>query len=197
MRIFFKDNSGVIEITNKLNRYKSDTYLMTMAPSDAIYLASDFPLNHFFVKMGEDANIINANLSVHYYGSQGWAPVVNKNDYTNCFLKSGFIEFTPNKDVPWLMSNTNSNGESVEGLEAFAAGVPLITSRVNGIADYANDSNSIKCELSASSIRESIEKLFKMPEEEKQRMIQNGKETAKKFNWKDIADKMIEELKKL
>lgn len=85
----------------------------------------------------------------------------------------------------------------IVGLEAFAAGVPLITSRVNGIADYANDSNSIKCELSALSIRESIEKLFKMPEEEKQRMIQNGKETAKKFNWKDIASKMIEELKNI
>lgn len=117
MRIFFKDGPQITEITKQINSYKSDTYLMTLTPSDAIYIATDFPMNHLFIKMGYNANVVNASLSVHYYGSQGWAASVNTNDYTNCFLKSGFVEFTPNKDVPWLLSNTNSNGQSVDGLE--------------------------------------------------------------------------------
>jgi glycosyltransferase involved in cell wall biosynthesis len=83
----------------------------------------------------------------------------------------------------------------IVGLEAFAAGVPLITTRVDGIADYADDTNSIKCELSAKSIRESIDKLFAMSDEERKKMIENGRVTTKKFNWGDIADFMISEFK--
>ncbi len=118
MRIFFKDGSIVREITKEINSYKADTYLLTMLSSDAIYIASDFPMNHLYIKMGYNSNIINSVLSVSYYGSQGWSPSVNTNDYTKCFLKSGFIDFTPNKDVPWLLTNTNTNGQSVEGLES-------------------------------------------------------------------------------
>ena len=85
----------------------------------------------------------------------------------------------------------------IVGLEAFASGVPLITTRVNGIADYANDSNSIKCELSADSIRQSIDKLWSMPEQEKQEMLSSAKESAKKFNWEEISNQMVSELRSL
>ena len=85
----------------------------------------------------------------------------------------------------------------IVGLEAFAAGVPLITTRVDGIGDYANDNNSILCSPSAKSIRDSIDKLFSMKESDKNKMIENAKETAKKFNWSSIANKMVSELKKL
>jgi glycosyltransferase involved in cell wall biosynthesis len=85
----------------------------------------------------------------------------------------------------------------IVGLEAFASGVPLITTAVDGISDYADESNCIKCNPSAKSIRESIDKLFSMKEFDKLKMINNAKETAKKFNWKSIADKMVNELKKL
>lgn len=85
----------------------------------------------------------------------------------------------------------------IVGLEAFASGVPLITTRVDGIADYSDDTNSIKCDASSHSIREAIDKLFTMPEEEKQKMVQNARETAKRFNWADISKQMHDELKAL
>lgn len=85
----------------------------------------------------------------------------------------------------------------IVGLEAFASGVPLITTRVDGIADYANNSNSILCSPSSKSIREAIDTLFSMKQEDKEKMINNAKETAKNFNWQEIANKMVKELKNL
>lgn len=85
----------------------------------------------------------------------------------------------------------------IVGLEAFAAGVPLITTRVNGIADYADDTNSIKCDLSAKSIRECIDRLFAMSDNDRSAMIEVGKETAKRFRWDSIAKQMTKQLKEL
>lgn len=85
----------------------------------------------------------------------------------------------------------------IVGLEAFAAGVPLITTRVDGISDYANEKNSIKCEASAKSILAAIDKLFAMNEKDKLEMITNAKETAKKFKWHEIAETMFYEMKKV
>jgi hypothetical protein len=118
MRIFFKDGSNVIEITKQLNKYKSDTYMLTMTSSDAIYIATDFPLNHLFVKMGETVNESSSEMIIDYWSSQGWLPVVNKNDYTEAFSMSGFVEFTPDRNHSWTRENTNSNGQSVDGLES-------------------------------------------------------------------------------
>jgi hypothetical protein len=118
MRIFFKDVSNVIEITKQINTYKSDTYMFTMNSTDAIYIASDFPLNHFFVKMGTVLNESPSEMIIDYWSNQGWLPVVNKNDYTEAFSQSGFVEFTPDRDHHWLRENTNSSGQSVQGLES-------------------------------------------------------------------------------
>lgn len=85
----------------------------------------------------------------------------------------------------------------IVGLEAFAAGTPLITTRVDGISDYASDENSIKCEPSAASIRNAIDKLFAMSREERKTLTENAKVVAQKFKWGEIADKMVIELKLL
>lgn len=118
MRIFFKDGSNVQEITKQLNKYKSDVYSLTVQTSDAIYIASDFPLNHFYIKMGAVVNESASEMVIDYWSGQGWTPVVNKNDYTEAFAQSGFVEFTPDRSVSWTRENTSSNGQSVQGLES-------------------------------------------------------------------------------
>lgn len=118
MRVFFKEGSNVLEITKQITRYKSDTYLMSLATTDAIYIASDFPLNHFFVKMGAAKNLVASELVIDYWSANGWVPVVHINDYTESFSQSGFIEFTPDRDEHWTRENTNSSGQSVDDLES-------------------------------------------------------------------------------
>lgn len=117
MRVFFKEGSNVLEITKQITRYKSDTYLMSLATTDAIYIASDFPLNHFYVKMGTAKNTLASNVIIDYWSPNGWVPVVHSNDYTEAFSQSGFIDFTPDRDEHWTRENTNSNGQTVDGLE--------------------------------------------------------------------------------
>jgi hypothetical protein len=118
MRIFFKDGSNILEITKQINKYKSDTYLLTMTSSDAIYIATDFPMNHLFIKMGAVLNESSSSMLIDYWSSQGWLPVVNHNDYTNAFSESGFVEFTPDINHYWTRSNTSSPSQSITGLES-------------------------------------------------------------------------------
>jgi hypothetical protein len=117
MRVFFKEGSNVLEISKQINRYKSDTYLMSLSTSDGIYIASDYPLNHFYIKMGAVKNESPSNVIIDYWSASGWNPVVHQNDYTEAFSQSGFIEFTPDRDASWTLSNSNSNGQNITGLE--------------------------------------------------------------------------------
>lgn len=117
MRVFFKESSNLIEVTKQINKYKSDTYLMSMGISDAIYIASDFPLNHLYIKMGDVVNDINSSIGIQYWDGTNWISSVNLNDYTYAFSQSGFIEFTPDRDEQWLMESTKASGESITDLE--------------------------------------------------------------------------------
>ena len=116
MRVFFKEGSSIQEVTNKINRYKSDTYLMSLGTSDAIYIASDFPLNHFYIKMGDVVNQVSSIINVKYWSNETWKSVVHVNDYTDSFSRSGFIEFTPDKDEQWTLDDTNSKGNVISDL---------------------------------------------------------------------------------
>ena len=118
MRVLFKDVSSISEITKQINKFKSDTYQMNMTPDDAIYISSDFPLNHFYVKVGAIGNIEDSDMSIEYWSNLGWVPVANLNDYTYSFAESGFVEFTPNKDESWLREDTNSQGSLIADLES-------------------------------------------------------------------------------
>lgn len=121
MRVFFKEGAGnPLDISKEINKYKSDTYLMSMDTNDAIYIATDFPLNHLFVKMGETVNESPSNLVIDYWSGNGWISVVNQNDYTVAFSATGFIEFTPDRAISWKLSNTNYGGNVVEDLETIS-----------------------------------------------------------------------------
>jgi hypothetical protein len=118
MRIFFKDGAGISELTNKLNKYKSGTSVLSITDTDALYVATDFPLNNFYVKMGEVLNEESSVMSISYWSGSSWVPTVNLNDYTSSFSESGFIEFTPNRQQSWGMSNSSSDGQFIPGLSA-------------------------------------------------------------------------------
>lgn len=116
MRVFFKD-SVITEITNKVNRYKSGTYDLTIVPGNYIYIATDFPLSHLYVKLGAIVNAVSANMSIQYWSGKAWSNAVNINDYSESFSQSGFIEFTPDRRASWDMDDTNGGNNQVTGLE--------------------------------------------------------------------------------
>lgn len=117
MRVFFKEGATLTEITKEISRYKVDTYVFSMATTDAIYIASDFPLNHFYVKMGAAVNDNVAELEVAYWSNDSWMPVVDIDDHTDAFSRSGFVTFTPDKNENWSMDDTSNNGDTIDDLE--------------------------------------------------------------------------------
>lgn len=103
MRIFHNNK----EITKYLSRYDSSVYVMDLFNTEYIYMASDFPFNHFYVKMGGVVNSVLATMKVEYY-TTGWTEAVEVRDETNGFTQDGFVEFTPNRNFGWAQTVDSS-----------------------------------------------------------------------------------------
>lgn len=105
MRVFHNET----EITKEVSRLDSSNAVISYVSGDYIYISSDLPFNHFFLKRAV-ANNIAAVMNVEYYSS-AWTPVVELRDETNALFTDGFVEFTPNKNNGWARaSNSNEVG---------------------------------------------------------------------------------------
>jgi glycosyltransferase involved in cell wall biosynthesis len=71
----------------------------------------------------------------------------------------------------------------IVGLEALAAKKVLLSSWVDGMKDYLNDSNSIYCGTTKESIEESINKWSGLDSNIRDQYIQNGHNTCQNFTW--------------
>jgi hypothetical protein len=116
MRIFYKTGSTIAELSNTLNKYASGTSTLDILSTDSFYIASDFPLNNFYVKVGTTPNIVTAAMNISYWSGNSFANAVFVNDYTDSFKNSGFVEFTPDKSAQWNSSNSNHSGQSIPEL---------------------------------------------------------------------------------
>jgi hypothetical protein len=115
-RILFSDNGTLKDFTSALNNYASGTKNFNYTVSqDALYIGSKMPFNHVYFKLGA-VNSVSANMSVAYWNSNAWEPVVELMDETNGLTQSGMIKFFPSKQSTWQMSSTNSDGQTVDGL---------------------------------------------------------------------------------
>ena len=96
MRIFHNN----IEITKELIRLNGVHVDLDYVLGDFIYIASDLPFNHFYLKHAPRANNIPATMKVEYYGTT-WHEVVDLKDETNAIFQDGYVEFTPDRDNGW------------------------------------------------------------------------------------------------
>lgn len=104
MRILFNNT----EITKHIERLDTSEYELTYTAPDYIYIASDFPFNHLYFKLGTTVNLVSANMTIEYWGSSKWNEVVELRDETSALSTSGFIEFTPNRDEGWSNEELSS-----------------------------------------------------------------------------------------
>lgn len=56
-------------------------------------------------------------MTSEYWDGKQWQSFVEVQDDTLGFTQSGYLTFTPNRDKPWQMSNTNYGNQTVTGLE--------------------------------------------------------------------------------
>lgn len=117
MRILYSDNGTLTEVTKTLGDYKSgDLTFSYVAGQDYIYIGSDVPLNHFYIKMGATVNAVSASMIIEIWNGKEWIDVVHTLDESNALFLSGFVEFVPDRDDLWQMESTNYKGEQVTGL---------------------------------------------------------------------------------
>ena len=78
----------------------------------------------------------------------------------------------------------------IVALEAMASGAVLLQTGVNGLAEFCNDSNSIRIEPNARSIVAAVNRAI-IEREESAIMTRNAHETAKRFTWGGVADRVV------
>jgi hypothetical protein len=117
-RIFFSDNSTLIDFSTALDDYRpSNTKVIPfVATEDKIFIGSRLPFNHLFVKL-KSKNTLPSNMDVEYWDGNAWVSVVELSDQTLGFTQDGFVYFTPDRQNPWKLSNTNYSSEIVSGLQ--------------------------------------------------------------------------------
>lgn len=77
----------------------------------------------------------------------------------------------------------------IVALEAFASKSILLSSRIDGLGDFCNDSNSIYTSLTKEGMEKALNKLLQLTQKESQNLIANGIETCKKYTWESSAKK--------
>ena len=85
----------------------------------------------------------------------------------------------------------------IVGLEGLASKSIVLSSRIDGLGDFLNDSNSIDCGITSESITDALNQFLSLTETQKNELIQNGIETCKKYNWDEIADQYYNEYNKI
>ena len=116
-----------------------------------------------------------------------------------------FTGFLVPDDLPALIKASRAfilpslyEGFGMPVVEAQAVGTPVVVSKVSSFPEVAGDAAIyIDDPLSPESIRQSLEKVLSLSLSERIKMIKDGKDNARRFDWDVSAQKVITTLKKL
>jgi len=125
-------------------------------------------------------------------GSDLYQEVINVNPKSRKF----YLGYKTGKEKIQIMKSANAilfpslhEPFGIVGLEAIACKTPLITTLVGGISSYVSEKDCIKCEPTVVSIKNAIERLQKMSNEEISSMTERAYNNIKNFDWQQIAEK--------
>lgn len=110
-----------------------------------------------------------------------------------------FLGFVPNEDLPGLIKGAVAyvlpslyEGFGMPPIEAQAVGIPVIISRLSSLPEvvgasgiYIEDPNSV------DNIKEALEKVITLKKNEREAIIEVGKENTKRFDWNLSAAKIL------
>lgn len=148
----------------------------------------------------------NQQLKLVICGKKGWL-------YTQMFdlvvrlnLKDRvlFIGFAPDEDLPGLIKSSRGfvlpslyEGFGMPVVEAQAVGCPVVVSATSSLPEVAGESAIyIENPDSVDSIKVALEKVLALTPKQRDMIIREGKENAKRFSWSTSAKKLLDIFKK-
>lgn len=114
-----------------------------------------------------------------------------------------FTGFAPNEDLPALIKGSRAfvlpslyEGFGMPPVEAQAVGAPVVVSKVSSLPEVVGESGIyIEDPLSVKDIKQSLEKVLTLSKVERSKLIKQGRENAKRFDWDSSAKKILDILK--
>jgi glycosyltransferase involved in cell wall biosynthesis len=137
---------------------------------DLIFVGSKNGGDAICINKLQDA-LNNKKKNVYYYG-----PAYDQEKID--VLEAADAVIVPSRHEPF----------GIVALEALASKSILISSRKDGLGDFLNDNNSIKCDVSKEGIEKSLNDFLNLSQQQKNTFIENGLKVCKEYNWDDIAE---------
>lgn len=147
----------------------------------------------------------NKNYKLVISGKKGWLyeqifELAKKHNIDN---RINFIGFAPDEDLPALVKSSHAfilpslyEGFGMPVVEAQAVGVPVVVSKTSSLPEVAGESAIyIDDPESVDSIKKTLEVLVSLTKQEREKIIKNGKENTKRFDWDESAKKLINIIK--
>lgn len=151
------------------------------------------------------SNLKNKTYKLVVCGKKGWLfdQIFDLTKRLKVEDRVQFIGFAPDEDLPALIKSSQGfvlaslyEGFGMPVIEAQAVGVPVVVSSTSSLPEVAGQSAIfIEDPESVPSIQKALEKLISLTKQEKEKIIRDGKENVKRFDWSTSAKKLIKILK--
>ena len=151
------------------------------------------------------AKIKNKNIKLVICGKRGWLynqifDLVKKKKLENRVIFTGFA---PDEDVAALVKSSLAyvlpslyEGFGMPVVESQAVGVPVVVARSSSLPEIAGSSGIfIENPESIDSIRDALESVLTLTKDQREKIIKEGKENTKRFDWSTSAKKLINIIK--
>lgn len=118
-RVILSDNGTLSDLSRSVgDLFSQNSTLAIVAAEDAIYLGSDQPFNHRYIKVST-ANTSTASVSVSIWTGSAFTAAVDVIDFTSVGGKtlaaSGIIQWTTNRTSGWVRVNDSADVTGLTG----------------------------------------------------------------------------------